>query len=316
MADQPAMLADPYGPRPDSAWRRVRWRDHLVTVRVDGRRVNVVDLGEGDEAIVFVHGLGANWQSWLEQLPDFAEHRRVLALDLPGFGHSEMPAGDLTIKGMGESVLGAMRARGVEQATIVGNSMGGFVGIEMALEEPDAVERLVLVSAAALWNEGLTARPAVVLNRVGKLGRPYAAKFYAQWQFALRYPRLRLPALASAGIRHPTRIPLDLAYELMSGAGADGFHDAVQALYDYRVRERLGDIAAPTLVVWGTRDPLVPLWHAFEYDMLIPDSRVVIFRDTGHVPQIERPERFNAELAEFAGVPGFGDSDGTMVEVA
>ncbi len=308
------MVADEvYGPRPDSAWRRVRWADHLHTVLAGGRRMNVVDIGTGDEAMVFVHGLGSNWQSWLEQLPDFAEHRRVLALDLPGFGHSEMPAGELTIKGMGQAVLDAMSARGVETATVVGNSMGGFVGIEMALEAPGRVDRLVLVSAAALWNEGLTARPTVMLNKVG---RPYATRFYAQWQFALKHRRLRVPALASAGIRHPTRIPLDLAYELMSGAGSPGFHDAVQTLFDYHIRERLPEVSARTLVVWGTRDPLVPLWHAFEYDALIPDSRVVIFRDTGHVPQIERPQRFNAELAEFSGVPGFGASDGTLVEVA
>jgi len=309
------MLADPYGPRPDSAWRRVRWRDHLVTVRVDGRRVNVVDLGEGDEAIVFVHGLGANWQSWLEQLPRFAGGRRVLALDLPGFGHSQMPRGELTITGMGEAVAGVMDARGVDNAVVVGNSMGGFVGIELALVAPEKVVKLVLVSAAALWNEGITARPSVLLNR---LARPYATKFYAQWQWqlALKHPRLRLPALASAGIRHPSAFPLDLAWELMSGAGAPGFHEAVQALYDYKIRDRMPEIAAPTLVVWGTRDPLVPLWHAFEYEALIPECRVVIFRDTGHVPQLERPARFNQELEEFLETDGVGEASGTKVEVA
>jgi pimeloyl-ACP methyl ester carboxylesterase len=238
----------------------------------------------------------------------------VLAVDLPGFGHSEMPDGELTIRGMGRAVADAMDARGIERAVVVGNSMGGFVGIELALVAPEKVDKLVLVSAAALWNEGLTARPTVLISR---LSRPYATRFYAQWQWqlALRHPRLRLPALASAGIRHPSAIPLDLAYELMSGSGTDGFYDAVQALFDYKIRDRLPEIAAPTLVVWGARDPLVPLWHAFEYEALIPDVRLTVFRDTGHVPQIERPGRFNEELAEYLGQTGVGEPEGTVVEV-
>ena len=316
MAEAPPMVADGYGPRPDSPWRSIRWSDHLHWVRAgDGRRMNVVDVGEGDDAVVFVHGLGANWQSWLEQIPVLARTHRVLALDLPGFGHSEMPDGELTIRGMGRAVAAAMDARGIERAVVVGNSMGGFVGIELALVAPEKVDKLVLVSAAALWNEGLTARPTVLISR---LSRPYATRVYAQWQWqlALRHPRLRLPALASAGIRHPSAIPLDLAYELMSGSGSPGFYDAVQALFDYKIRDRLPEIGCPTLVVWGTRDPLVPLWHAFEYEALIPEVRLTVMRDTGHVPQIERPERFNAELAHYLGEPGVGEPEGTVVEVA
>ncbi len=278
------MVADEYGPRPGSAWRRVPWRDHLRQVEVDGRRVNVVDMGPADAEgppIVLVHGLGANWQSWLENMPVLAERHRVMALDLPGFGLSEMPTEQLSITGMARCVLATMDAVGIDTGIVVGNSMGGFVGAEMALVAPERVEKLVLVSAAALWSEQLTARPTVVLN---KLARSYSSWFYGQWKFAWRHPRLRLPALAA---------------ELLSGTGTPGFADGVQALYDYRIRDRLSEVEAPTLVVWGTNDPLVPLWHAFEYEELIPHARVVVFRDTGHVPMLERPTRFNAVLDDF-----------------
>ena len=116
-------------------------------------------------------------------------------------------------------------------------------------------------------------------------------------------PRLRHEALRSAGLRNTGRISAPLAYELLSGAGKPGFIDALQALYDYRIRDRLPEIACPTLVVWGADDPMVPLRHAFEYEDLIPDARAVVFPRTGHAPMLEEPERFNAALL---GVPARG----------
>src|SRR3712207_9188756 len=84
-----------YGPDTHSAWMHVDWSEHLRWVVVDDRPVNVVDFGEGDP-VVFVHGLGANWQSWLEQLPHVARTgRRAIALDLPGFGRSAPPKDEI-----------------------------------------------------------------------------------------------------------------------------------------------------------------------------------------------------------------------------
>jgi pimeloyl-ACP methyl ester carboxylesterase len=284
-----------YGPPADSEWRRVDWREHQRSMLVDGRRVNLVDLGDGP-AVVFVHGLGSNWQAWLENIPHLAADHRVIAVDLPGFGFSEMPREPISIERYAHSVATVMEQSGVEQATVVGNSMGGFVGAEMAIALPERVERLVLVSAAVLWNEQWRARPLVLLDRMAKA---YGARLAAQWEFALRRDRLRLPALAWAGVRHPRAIPLDLAYEIMRGSGADGFSDALGAIWDYKLRERLPEIEAPTLIVWGSHDPLVRLQHAFELERLIDRSRVVVFPDTGHEAMFERPARFNALMDAF-----------------
>jgi pimeloyl-ACP methyl ester carboxylesterase len=291
----------------------VDWREHQRWVVVDDRPVNVVDVGEGDP-VVFVHGLGANWQSWLEQLPHVASTgRRAIALDLPGFGRSAPPRDDLSISGYGRTVAAVMRELDVERAGLVGNSMGGFVAVEVALNAPSLVDRLVLVSAAALWNERLVARPTVVASKLMRLYGPLLA---ARRDFIPRRRMLRVEGLRSAGFRHPERIPAPLATELMSGTGAPGFTDGVQALYDYRIRDRLSEVEAPTIVVWGTNDPLVPLWHAFEYEELIPHARVVVFRDTGHVPMLERPARFNAVLDDFlAGAAELGDAREPAAEV-
>jgi pimeloyl-ACP methyl ester carboxylesterase len=293
------------------AWREVDWRAHQRWVRVAGRAVNVIDIGEGPP-VVLIHGLGANWQCWLLNIPVLARRHRVVALDLPGFGCSEMPAKDISIKLFADTVCAVLDELGVERAAFAGNSMGGFVSTDIAIARPHLVDRLVLVSAAALWNERRRARPLVVLS---KLGSAYGAKIAAQWQLAYEHPRLRIPALRSAGIRYPERLPRDFTYEIMQASGAPGFPGALEALYDYSIRDRIEEIEAPTLVVWGTHDPLVPLAHAFEYEALISSARVVVFRDTGHVPMLEEPERFNRTVFDFLGEAGLERSEDPAAEV-
>jgi len=278
-------------------WRDVDWRAHQRWLRIRGRAVNAIDIGDGPP-VVLVHGLGGNWQNWLEVIPALAANGlRAIAFDLPGFGYSEMPAEPISIPGYGETVDEVLGALGVEgPAAIVGSSMGGFIAAEVAISIPQRAERLVLVSAAALWNERLRARALVAASRISRVYSPVLAR---RWQHIARLPRLRWDALRTAGIRDPRAIPPDLAYELLSGVGKPGFVDALHALYAYRIRDRLPEIACPTLVVWGAQDPIVPLGHAFEYRELIPDSRVVVFARAGHAPMLEEPERFNAALLEF-----------------
>jgi pimeloyl-ACP methyl ester carboxylesterase len=275
----------------------VDWRAHQRWVRVGGRAVNAIDIGEGP-VVALVHGLSGNWQNWLQTIPALvAGGYRAIAFDLPGFGHSEMPAERISIPGYGLTVDAVLDGLGVEgPVAVVGSSMGGFIAAELAISRPQRVERLVLVSAAALWNEQARARPLVVASKVSRF---YAPLLVSGWPLMARLPRLRDEALRGAGIRNTAAISAPLAYELLSGAGKPGFIDALQALYEYRIRDRLGEIACPTLVVWGADDPLVPLRHAFEYEELVPDARVVVFRRTGHAPMLEQPERFNAALLEF-----------------
>src|SRR5207245_2489790 len=141
--------AGPYGGGADAPWRHVDWREHQRWVLVDGRPVNTIELGEGPP-VVFVHGLSGSWPNWLEQLPAFAHTHRVVAVDLPGFGHSPMPAGEISIAGYARVLDGLLGELGIDAAAVVGNSMGGFIAAELAISAPQRVERLVLVSAAGL----------------------------------------------------------------------------------------------------------------------------------------------------------------------
>jgi pimeloyl-ACP methyl ester carboxylesterase len=295
----PAGEAAAYGPVGRAPWLDIDWREHQRWVEVDGGAVNVIELGSGPP-LVFVHGLSGSWPNWLEQLPVFAAERRVIALDLPGFGHSPMPASEVSISGYARILDGLMQQLGVDAAAFVGNSMGGFISAELAIAFPQRVERLVLVSAAGLsthqeWRAEM-ALPG--LRRTERILAASTAWFATRSHALMRRPRLREGAL-NLVVRHPARLPAPLVAEQVRGAGKAGFIHALAATIGYDVRERLPEIACPTLIVWGENDWLISAGDADVFAELIPDSRRVIFEDTGHMAMLERPAAFNALLRDF-----------------
>jgi len=283
-----------YGRSGDAPWLGVDWREHQRWEVVDGNPVNVIDIGSGPP-ILWVHGLGGAWQNWLEQLPEFAEDHRCVAIDLPGFGESPVPRDDISIAGYGRGLAELMDQLEIPEAVVVGNSMGGFISAELAIQAPKRVEKLVLVSAAGLSSEQIHLRPLLTVARM----TAFAAAWVGTHSDELsRRPRARR-LLVSGVMRRPDRLAGALIAEQVRGSGKPGFIDALDALATYRIRDRLPQIAAPTLVVWGTHDRLVPVEDADEFERLIPNAWKVVFADTGHVPQLERPEAFNEELREF-----------------
>ncbi len=290
-----------YADADDATWREVDWTAMQRTVEVGGRAVNVLDTGGDGPVLLWIHGLSANWQSWLLNIPQFMGSYRCVALDLPGFGLSDMPAEDISITGYAATVDAVCDVLGIDVVSVIGNSMGGFVGAELALAFPTRVERLVLVSAAGLSQENVRREPVLAVGRLLATGAAHTAAYQ---DTLARRPRLRRLALAGV-VRYPERLSVALTHELFQGAGKPGFLPALEALLSYSFRDRLVGIEIPVLIVWGEFDMLVPVGDATEYATLIgANARRVVFNDTGHVPMIERPTRFNALLAEFlAGAP-------------
>jgi pimeloyl-ACP methyl ester carboxylesterase len=287
-----------YGPTGRSPWLDVDWSSHQRWMVVGGRRVNVIELGSGPP-IVFVHGLSGSWQNWLEQLPVFARDHRVVAFDLPGFGATEMPSETITISGYARFVDELMSALGMSSAAVVGNSMGGFIGAELAIAFPERAERLVLVSAAGLTIEHQRdERVLAVLKTLDKRLAAYAAWFGTRSETLARRSRARRMIFGLVAYR-PEQLPAALVAEQVRGSGKPGFVPALDALTSYPIRDRLPEIACPTLIVWGTEDKLVPVSDADEFARLIPNSRKVVWPQTGHVAMLERPEAFNRLLAAF-----------------
>jgi pimeloyl-ACP methyl ester carboxylesterase len=282
----------------------VDWSAHQSWHFVDGTPVNTIELAPEQtrdaQPLVFVHGLSGSWQNWLEQLPLLAAERRVITLDLPGFGYSPMPEQKLSIAGYARLLDKLLAQLGVDAAAVVGNSMGGFIGAELAIAFPQRVERLVLVSAAGLSTHehpGST-RVLPAMRRAERILMASGAWAATRSDAVARRARLRDAALGVV-VRHPDRLPAALAAEQIRGAGKPGFVQGLEAVLDYEIRERLGEIACPTLIVWGDHDRLISVRDADVFAELIPNSRKVVFEDTGHMSMLERPERFNPLLDEF-----------------
>ena len=292
-----------YGVPAEPNWREVDWPSLVRRAQLSTGEMTYVDLGEGvDPPIVFLHGLGGQWQNWLENLPRAAQERRVIAADLPGFGTSPMPTEDVSIPLYARLVKELLEQLGIESAVIVGNSMGGFIGAELCIQNPARVDRLVLAAACGISTMSLRRRP--VLTAFSFAGVISSATLARSYHVAAR-PRLRHPVLATV-IRHPLRLRPDVLFQIMPCSNNPGFMPALESLLDYDLTDRLGEIRCPTLLVWGREDILVPVGDADEYERLIPDARKVVFDETGHMPMLERPGEFNDALMGFVSAESVG----------
>jgi len=284
-----------YG-NPDPEWLKIDWREHLHRIELPGAEVNYAEIGEG-EPILFVHGLGGCWRNFLENLPHFGHAHRAIALDLPGFGHSPMPSWPIDMPSYGRLIHDFCEKLGIDRVSaLVGNSMGGFVSTEAVIENPARFERLVLISAAGISFAEVQGRRAEAAVRTFETALAFTGG--ARRAFVTR-PRVRQFAFGNV-FRYPRLIRPELLAEQMDpGLRSPGFGGAIRAIGGYDTRHRLPEIEIPTMVVWGLNDRVVPVEAAIGYHRLIDGSRLEIFERTGHVPQMERPARFNAVLDDF-----------------
>jgi pimeloyl-ACP methyl ester carboxylesterase len=207
-----------------------------------------------------------------------------------------MPAEEISIRGYAKVVDALLDQIGIDRVAVVGNSMGGFIGAELAISFSTRVERLVLVSAAGLSIEYRRAQPLVTLARVWGAAATWIS---TKTDAVVTRPRVRRAGMQML-VRYPEKLSPELTWELSHGTGTPGFIPALEALLNYSYRDELEKIEVPVLVVWGRNDMLVPSGDAQEYVDLIGDNaRRVMFEDTGHLSMVERPTRFNRLLADF-----------------
>ena len=269
------------------------------TVDVHGHPVNFVEAGSGP-VLLLIHGMagtGANWEAVLEPL---AIDHTVIAPDFPGHGGSAPGGGDYSLGSLASGLRDLLVSLGHERATLVGHSLGGGVAMQFTYQFPEMVERLVLVSsgglgpdvspilrAAALPGAELfISATAGVGSMVGSVvGRGLGA-------LGMR-PNADLAEVTRgyASLSDPERRKAFLA-TLRSVVGTEG--QRVAALDKLYLAEAL-----PLLIVWGENDPIIPVDHAHAAHAQLAGSRLEVFEDTGHVPQLERPGRFIAVLERF-----------------
>ena len=194
-------------------------------------------------------------------------------------------------------------ALGVERVSVVGNSMGGFIGGELALSFATRVDRLVLVVGRRALDRGAAGAGRCWRSRgSSRRGRPPRERF----EIVGRAPAAAAPGGDAVGDPLPGEaLGAARRRSWCSASASRASWTALRAIFDYAYRERLPEIEIPVLIVWGSNDLLVPVGDAYRYAGLIgANARVEIFEDTGHAPMLERPSRFNDLLRGFlAGEP-------------
>jgi pimeloyl-ACP methyl ester carboxylesterase len=255
---------------PNWSHGRTKHRASRYEVRVGGCPIRYEAAGEG-EPVVLVHGLSGSTRWWSRNVQAIAERHRVYLVDLPGFGKMHRLRRQFVLAEAADWLSGWMDGVGLERAHLVGHSMGGYICLRLAASRPEAVRRLVLVAPAGVP----TGR-----SMVGYLGPLLGAALYARPSF--------LPVLVRDALRTGPATLWRAARELLA-------EDA---------RLGLRRIEAPTLLVWGERDPLVPPAIGDLLRGAIPDSKLVVLERSAHVPMFDRPEEFDAALLAFlAGAP-------------
>jgi pimeloyl-ACP methyl ester carboxylesterase len=281
----------------DDAWQAIDWSQHIRKAVVRNRHVRYTDLGSGP-TVLLIHGQGGSWEWWLRVLPTMAAKTRIIALDLAGFGESEPILGGDVFDEHVATAIDLLDQLGVTKATIVGHSMGGLVSLQIACLHPDRVSGLALVNGGgvaisprrlALIVAGLRAFNAVIRKR-------RVADAVAR-NSALR------TALHAAAVADRRSVSTALALEIVPHMGAPGFVASLEAAAAAVYRVSADNVASPSLVIWGTRDRILPLWAGRRLATEIPDASFVTLEGVGHCPMIETPEVLSRLITDFAHDP-------------
>lgn len=268
-------------------------------VTIFGHRVTYRRAGAG-EVVLLIHGLAGSSISWNAIAPTLATTHDVFAPDLLGHGESAKPMGDYSLGAFASGLRDMMDALDIERATVVGHSFGGGVAMQLAYQHPERCDRLVLVGSGGLGRE------VSWLLRV--LSLPGAEQL-----MPVIFPSIVADVgnrvgstLSRSGVHAPHIAEMWRAYSSLAGAAnrkafvrtmrsvIEPGGQTVSALDRIHMASHL-----PTMIVWGDRDAIIPVGHAYTAHTAIPGSRLEILEGVGHFPQAEAPDLFLEVLVEF-----------------
>jgi pimeloyl-ACP methyl ester carboxylesterase len=275
-------------------------KQRVRTAILNGHEFWYLDSGEGP-AVMFIHGLTSSRRNWTHLVDKLNSDHRVLAPDLFGHGASEKLMGDYSLGAHAATLRDLLDQLDIERVTLVGHSFGGGIAMQFCYLFPDRVDRLVLVASGGL---GRSVSPLLraatvpgagwvlpviasgwVRGRVESVGRMLTS---TGWRASADTTEIwrGFTSLSDGDSRRAflatTRGVIDPGGQTVSA------HDHLPLAIDI-----------PTLIVWGTKDRMIPAWHATTAHEVIANSRVVLFEDAGHFPHLDQPERFAQLLSDF-----------------
>lgn len=273
----------------------------MGTVTVGDVELYYEEHGSGDP-LLLIMGLAADSQAWLFQTPAFAERYRTIVFDNRGVGRSSKPAGPYSIATMADEAAGLLAALGVARAHVVGVSMGGMIAQELALRHADRVRSLVLACTYPEADEEIRrGRERSIAELGGSVGGDGAARIDLAAVDPMMLFQTLLPRVFSATF---LQNQLPTLMQLFGGALQWGFSvEAIMAQADaalaHRATDRLGTIAAPTLVLTGDADLLIPCAHSDVLASRIPGATLTKIPGGTHGFNFETPDVFNRAVLDF-----------------
>jgi pimeloyl-ACP methyl ester carboxylesterase len=253
------------------------------TIKVDGLDILYYTAGQG-EPVMVIHGGGGDARTWWRNIAELAEKYTVYAPDLPGYGGSQPLDGDYYIPELADFVDKFAGNLGLEKFYLVGHSLGGGIALNYTLKSPHRVKKLVLVSSLCLGREiafwvRLFSLPAL-LQSVGVV--TMAVLKGVKWVLKQLNPAEFIMPLSPAS--------------MTVGGSITTFHEQTLVL-----EQRLSEVRVPTLLVWGVKDPIVPVRQAYRAAKMIPDCRVEVFKNGGHNVHRDELEKFSSIITGFLG---------------
>jgi pimeloyl-ACP methyl ester carboxylesterase len=282
-----------------SALQEIDPMTELKYLELHGERVAYLDEGSG-EAIVLLHGIAGSSQTWRSVIRPLSRNYRVVAPDLLGHGNSTKPRTDYSLGALSVLVRDLLDELGITKATIVGHSLGGGIAMQFIYQHPDYGQRLVLIASGGLGPDvGLPLRLAslpgaeLVLPLIAPRQVAHAGERFLAW-------------LRKAGVESPRSEELWRHYgSLSDGPTRRAFLRTLRSVVDHRGQavSALSRLTSrtdfPVLAIWGDRDAIIPVKHAYAAQEIRPDVRLEVLGDVGHFPQAERPAAVAELIAEF-----------------
>lgn len=258
------------------------------TATVFGAKINYIEAGDPTKPkVILLHGLGGSTANWATNITALSANYHVIALDQVGFGKSDKPFLKYRVATYADFLDKFMSELKIESASLVGNSMGGWVAALMAMKYPNRVNKIVLADAAGI------VPPDFGVSQVYQLNNSTRDEIRANMKLIFANPLLQ---------NNEALVDQFMTARVTSNDGGtiNSIIESIKRKEDF-LNGRLGEIKKPTLIIWGKQDGLLPVADAYTFNKGIAGSEILIFDACGHAPQFEKAADFNKAVLEFLG---------------
>jgi pimeloyl-ACP methyl ester carboxylesterase len=254
-------------------------------IEIDGNKIRYLESGHSKKTLVLLHGLGASAERWNQVIPIFAEQFHVIVPDLIGFGYSDKPLVDYTPEFFLDFLEKFFIASNIDRPNIIGSSLGGQLSAEYASLHSQNIEKLVLVSPAGAMKQSTPALDAYIM-----------AALYPNDQSA----KNAFQMMEASGEDVEDKIVNDFVERMRLPNAKLAFMSTVLGLKNSElITSKLPSISVPTLIIWGSDDPVIPINYADDFISAIQDCRFFRMDGCGHTPYVQNPQIFTSKVLEF-----------------